>query len=374
MYSNIYFDNAATSFPKPPEVARAMARYLDELGGPYGRSAYRRAVEVSRTVEAARDRLAGLLGIARPEFLAFQPNATTGLNLVLQGFLRQGDEVLVSPLEHNAVLRPLAALYRLRGITWRTLPADPDGLVRAGDVRRALTSRTRLVIVNHQSNVNGLVQPLRKIRKASDGVPLLVDAAQSAGATELRTDDWKLDFVAFTGHKSLLGPTGTGGVFIRRPEEVEPLIYGGTGSVSESTAMPSFAPDVFEAGTGNIAGIFGLLAAIEHAPTPAHTHQEYLAFIDAVAALPGITVLRAADRERQGNLFSFRHERLDPATIATSLSERFGIEVRAGLHCAPLAHQTLGTFPAGTVRLAPSRLHTPADFEHVLRALRELVA
>ena len=374
MYSNIYFDNAATSFPKSPEVARAMARYLDELGGPYGRSAYRRAVEVSRTVEAARDRLAVLLGIARPELLAFQPNATTGLNLVLQGFLRQGDEVLVSPLEHNAVLRPLAALHRLRGVTWRTLPADPDGLVRAGDVRRALTSRTRLVVINHQSNVNGLVQPLREIRKAADGVPLLVDAAQSAGATELRTDDWRLDFVAFTGHKSLLGPTGTGGVFIRRPEEVEPLIYGGTGSVSESTAMPSFAPDVFEAGTGNIAGIFGLLAAIGHAPTPAHTHQEYLAFIDAVAALPGITVLRAVDRERQGNLFSFRHERLDPAVIATSLSERFGIEVRAGLHCAPLAHQTLGTFPAGAVRLAPSRLHTQADFEHVLRALRELVA
>ncbi len=350
-----------------------MTRYLDEQGGPYGRSAYRRAFEVSRMVEAARDRLAALLGMTRPELLAFQPNATTGLNLVLQGFLRPGDEVLVSPLEHNAVLRPLAALQRLRGITWRTLPTEPDGLVRGQDVRRTLTPHTRLVVINHQSNVSGLVQPLREIREAADEIPLLVDAAQSAGATEVRTDEWELDFVAFTGHKSLLGPTGTGGVFVRRPEGLEPLIYGGTGSASESATMPSFAPDVFEAGTGNIAGIVGLLAAIEHTPAPCHTRREYLGFIDAVAALPGVTVLRSADRERQGNLFSFRHERLDPATIATSLGGRFGIDVRAGLHCAPLAHQTLGTFPAGTVRLAPSRLHTQADFEYVLRALREIV-
>lgn len=371
---NLYFDNSATSFPKPPEVARAMAHYLDELGGPYGRSAYPRAVEVSRTIEAARDRLAALLGIGRPELLAFQPNATTGLNLVLQGLLRQGDEVLVSPLEHNAVMRPLAALQRLRGITWRTLPADPDGLVRVGELRRTLTPRSRLVVINHKSNVNGLVQPLREIREAAGGVPMLVDAAQSAGAAELRTDDWGLDFVVFTGHKSLLGPTGTGGVFVRRPEELEPLVYGGTGSLSESTAMPSFAPDVFEAGTGNIAGIFGLVAAIEHTPPPGHARQDYLSFIDAVASLPGITALRAADRERQGNLFSFRHERLDPAEIATRLSEHFGIEVRAGLQCAPLAHQTLGSFPTGAVRLAPSRLHTSADFEYVLRALREIIA
>jgi len=374
LYINTYFDNGATSFPKPPDVARATSRYLAELGGPYGRSAYPRAVEVSRTLEAARDRLAALLGIGRPELLAFQPNATTGLNLVLQGFLRPGDEVLVSPLEHHAVTRPLAALQRLRGITWRMLPAEPDGMVQVGEIRHVLTPRTRLVVVNHQSNVNGLIQPLREIRNACGEIPVLVDAAQSAGATELRIDDWKLDFVAFTGHKSLLGPTGTGGVFLRRPEEVEPLVYGGTGSVSETTSMPSFAPDLFEAGTGNIAGIFGLLAAVEHPPAPGHTRREYLAFIDAVAALPGVTVLRAADPERQGNLFSFRHARLDPSVIATSLNERFGIEVRAGLHCAPLAHQTLGSFPTGAVRLAPSRLHTPAEFEFLLRALREILA
>lgn len=351
-----------------------MTRYLDELGGPYGRSAYRRALEVSRVVERARDRLAAEFGIGRAECLTFQPNATAGLNLVLQGLLKPGDEVLVSPLEHNAVMRPLAAMKRLRGITWRVLPADSDGLVRVEELPRMLSSKTRLVVINHQSNVNGLIQPLQEIRKAAGDVPILVDAAQSAGAVELHVDDWRLDYMAFTGHKSLLGPTSTGGVFVRHPQNIEPLIYGGTGSISESTDMPDFAPDIFEAGTGNIAGVFGLLAAVENVPPARHTRSEYLAFIDAVASLPGIRLLRAANPENQGNLFSFCHERLDPAEIATRLSESYGIEVRAGLHCAPLTHQTLGTFPTGTVRLSPSRLHCLADFERVLCALREIFA
>ncbi len=373
MKSCMYFDNSATSFPRPKEVARNMARYLEELGGPYGRSAYPRAVEVSRRVEKARDSLAARLGVGRPELLSFMPNATTGLNLVLQGFLRPGDEVLVSGLEHNAVMRPLEALKRLRGISWRVLPSGADGLLQTGEISRLLTSRTRLVVVNHQSNVNGLIQPLKNIKEAIGEVPLLVDAAQSAGTTDLKIDDWNLDFVACTGHKGLLGPTGTGGLFIRNPEMVEPLIYGGTGSVSESFAMPGFAPDTFEAGTGNIAGIIGLLAALENTPLSAHSHSEFIAFIDAVAALPGISVLRASDPVCQGNLFSFRHESLDPSLIANRLSEEFGIEVRAGLHCAPLAHQTLKTFPVGAVRLAPSRWHIAADFAVVVQALKEIV-
>lgn len=368
----MYFDNSATSFPRPAEVAREIARYLDELGGPYGRSAYPRAVEVSRRVEKARDCLAARLGVGRPELLSFMPNATTGLNLVLQGFLRPGDEVLVSGLEHNAVMRPLEALKRLRGITWRVLPSGPDGLIQPGKIGRLLTSQTRLVVVNHQSNVNGLIQPLQSIKEAIGEIPLLVDAAQSAGTTDLKIDAWNLDFVAFTGHKSLLGPTGTGGLFVRNPETVELLVYGGTGSVSESFSMPGFAPDMFEAGTGNIAGIIGLLAALENTPPPTHSHSEFIAFINAVAALPGISVLRASDANYQGNLFSFRHESLDPSVIATCLSEEFGIEVRAGLHCAPLAHQTLKTFPVGTVRLAPSRWHTAVDFAHVVQALKEI--
>ncbi len=373
MKSCMYFDNSATSFPRPKEVAREMARYLDELGGPYGRSAYPRAVEVSRRVEKARDCLAARLGAGRPELLSFMPNATTGLNLVLQGFLRPGDEVLVSGLEHNAVMRPLEALKRLRGISWRVMPSEADGLIQTGEISRLLTPRTRLVAVNHQSNVNGLIQPIKNIKEAIGEVPLLVDAAQSAGTTDLKIDDWNLDFVACTGHKGLLGPTGTGCLFIRNPEMVEPLVYGGTGSVSESLAMPGFAPDIFEAGTGNIAGIIGLLAALENTPPPAHSPSEFIAFIDAVTALPGIGVLRASDANCQGNLFSFRHESLDPSVIATRLSEEFGIEVRAGLHCAPMAHQTLKTFPVGAVRLAPSRWHAAADFAAVVRALKEIV-
>ena len=191
--------------PHPPrQRLPAVARYLDELGGPYGRSAYH-AVEVSRRVEKARDSLAARLGVGRPELLSFMPNATTGLNLVLQGFLRPGDEVLVSGLEHNAVMRPLEALKRLLGITWRVLPCGPDGLIQPGEISHMLTSQTRLVVVNHQSNVNGLIQPLKSIKEAIGDVPLLVDAAQSAGTTDLKIDAWNLDFVACTGHKGCSG-------------------------------------------------------------------------------------------------------------------------------------------------------------------------
>lgn len=371
---NVYFDNASTSFPKPPEVARAMSRYLDEVGGPYGRSAYPRALEVSRTIEAARDRLAALLGIGAPENLAFMPNATVGLNLVLRGLLEKGGHVLLSPLEHNAVARPLSALQDRYGVVLETLPAAPDGLIVIEGLRAALKPDTRLIVVNHQSNVNGLIQPLREIKQAVGATPVLVDASQSAGAVPIEIDAWQIDFLAFTGHKSLLGPTGTGGIFIRRPELIEPLVYGGTGSASERVTMPDFAPDLFEAGTGNIAGIFGLAAALEHAPSPSHSRQEFLEFLAAASSISGLRILRATDETWQGELFSFVHPDNDAATCATWLFANHGIEVRAGLHCAPMAHQFLGTFPGGTVRIAPSRYHTANDFQAVLKALEELVA
>jgi cysteine desulfurase family protein len=370
---NRYFDNAATSFPKPPEVARAMARHLNEVGGPYGRSAYPRALEASRAVETARDRLAELLGTTRVEALAFMPNATTGLNTVLPSLLRQGDHVLVSPLEHNAVMRPLTALQTHRGVTFGLLPAHPDGLIDLPRVAGALTPATRLVVINHQSNVNGLIQPLHEIKQAVGDIPVLVDASQSAGSAAIRLDDWNIDFMACTGHKSLLGPTGTGALFARRAESLEPLVYGGTGSASESFAMPDFLPDRLEAGTGNITGLFGLLAALENRPVPAHSRADFLELLARVERIPDLIVYRALDPQRQGEVFSVRHRTRDAAWLGNELSSRFGIDVRVGLHCAPLAHQTLGTFPTGTLRLSPSPFQTPADFEYLLHALEELI-
>jgi len=369
---NRYFDNAATSFPKPAEVAKAINRYLCEVGGSYGRSAYPRALEVSRTVEAARDRLAELLGTSRVDSLVFVPNATTAINIVLGSILAKGGHVLISPLEHNAVMRPLAAFQSRTGVTFEILPSIPDGRVDVERIRTVLDPKTRLVIINHQGNVNGVVQPIREIKEAIGEIPILVDASQSAGSIPIAIDGWKLDYLACTGHKSLLGPTGIGGLFLRDPQTIEPLIYGGTGSASESFSMPSFLPDRFEAGTGNIAGIFGLLAALECRPKPRHTRGELLNFIRSVEKIKGYRVFRAEHAEHQGDLFSLRHVRHDAAFLGDELFRRFGLEVRIGLHCSPLAHQKLGTFPGGTVRIASSPYHSPADFEFFREALEEL--
>ena len=282
MPPNRYFDNAATSFPKPAAVGEAVLRYLNEVGGPYGRSSYPRALEVSRTIEALRDRLAASFGLARAETLVFMPNATTAINTVLHGLLRGGGRVLTSPLEHNAVMRPLAALAARSGVTFGVLPAHPDGKVDVARLAEALTPDVSLVVVNHQSNVNGLIQPLPEIREALGAVPLLVDASQSAGSIPIRFDAWRLDYLAFTGHKGLLGPTVTSGLCLRDPAALEPLIQGGTGSTSASYDMPDFAPDRFEAGTGNLAGLFGLLAALDHRPAPQHSRQDFLALVEGL--------------------------------------------------------------------------------------------
>ena len=369
---NRYFDNAATSFPKPVEVAKAINRYLCEVGGSYGRSAYPRALEVSRTVEAARDRLAELLGTSRADALVFVPNATTAINIVLGSILSKGGHVLISPLEHNAVMRPLTALQSRIGATFGILPSSSDGRVDVERIRTVLNPKTRLVIINHQGNVNGVIQPIQDIKEAIGEIPILVDASQSAGSIPIAIDGWRIDYLACTGHKGLLGPTGTGGLFLRDPQTIEPLIYGGTGSASESFLMPSFLPDRFEAGTGNIAGIFGLLAALECRPRPRHTHEELLDFIRSVEKIEGYNVFRAERAEHQGNLFSLRHVRHDSGFLGNELFRRYGLEVRVGLHCSPLAHQKLGTFPGGTVRIAASSYHCPADFEFFREALEEL--
>lgn len=365
-----YFDNAATSFPKPAGVSRAVARYLDVMGGPYGRAAYPRARDVSRTVERARDRVAEVLGTALATQVVFQPNATTAINTVLHGFLYDGGKVVISPLEHNAVMRPLDALQRRGVLRWEVMPHHADGTVDLARLSGWLTSDVRLAVVNHMSNVNGVVQPLAALKAALGPVPLLVDASQSLGAVPLRVDDWDIDYLAFTGHKGLRGPTGTGGLFLRRPGTVAPLILGGTGSASDRYEMPDDLPDRFEAGTGNIAGIFGLLAALEEPLVARHTPKDFSWLVAELRALPGVTVYGAAESGNQGELVSIAVTGRDPAQVGDELAGRFDIAVRTGLHCAPLAHRTLGTFPHGTVRLAPGPGHSREDLSFLLGAVR----
>lgn len=371
MTPDLYFDNGSTGFPKPPEVSRAVADYLAAEGGTYGRAAYGRAWEATRRVEECRDRVGRLLGLDSGDRVFFTPNATAALNTVLKGLDLAGKKVWVSPLEHHAVMRPLAYLRETAGARTEVLPHLRDGRIDPDALRRTGPEDAALIVVNHQSNVNGAIQPLDEIYAWAGGVPVLVDAAQSLGCVPVAAR--QADYVAFTGHKGLLGPTGTGGFYARQPQLLRPLLHGGTGSRSESYEMPEAWPDRFEAGTPNVAGLIGLGAALQHRPQARHTFADFLDFMQSVVALPGIRVWKAEDPNAQGELFSFGHDRIPPSELARRLYENAGIETRAGLHCAPLAHRTLGTFPAGTVRAALSPYHAPRDLEFFVESLASVL-
>lgn len=368
---NTYFDNAVTSFPKPKEVAEEISRYLNEVGGSYGRNFYDRAIEVSRVVEKTRTLIAGLLGTKLTSNIVFTLNATHAINIVLKGIsLSAKHEVAISPMEHNSVARPLNRLSKEKQIKIIYLPAFEDGTINLELLPDFINKNTAIVIVNHQSNVNGVIQPVNEIKKIIGNIPLLIDAAQSLGQQTIEADKNNYDYVAFTGHKALLGPTGIGGLLIRNKETVLPLIEGGTGSNSEKTEHPDFIPDMFEGGTQNIAGIFGLNAALLHKPLPSHSRNDFIKFVDDVKKLPQYKVYCPADYNNLGNLFSLENKKMDCAEFGFILFKKYGIETRVGLHCSPLAHKHLGSYPSGTLRIAPSVYHTARDFDFLLEALK----
>lgn len=359
---NGYFDNGSTSFPKPPEVGEAIHAFIDQMGGTYGRGATQRIRQSTAMVEKCRDHLARRIGLAVPEHLFFTSNATSAANTLLMGLGLSG-EVWVSGLEHNAVMRPLYALQQKNKIRIRVLPSGKDGRIDCEVVKQLSQAEVSLVVINHQSNVNGVIQPIAQLKELCSALPVMVDATQSLGYIPVEVDKWKIDFLFFTGHKGLLGPTGTGGFFARRPDELSPLLYGGTGSWAESYEMPPFYPERFEAGTPNLAGISGLLAAMEHSPKQGYTHADLIDWMDRLEKINGIQLLRASDSRYQGALFSLVHDQLPIDRIAYLLEVEYGIETRSGLHCAPLAHRTLDTFPTGTLRISLSPYHTKADME-----------
>lgn len=368
---NKYFDNGATSFPKPPEVAEEIAKYLNEVGGTYGRSYHSRAIEVSKIVEETRNVFAGMINAQNSSNVVFTHNATHGINTVLKGLNLKNCEVAISVLEHNAVMRPLTLIATQNNIKIRFLPSFFDGLIDVSKVLEVISEKTALVIVSHMSNVNGVIQPIEKIREIIGDIPMLIDAAQSGG--HIKTDVSKgLDFVAFTGHKGLLGPTGTGILYIKNHEMLNSLIEGGTGSRSESVEMPQFMPDKFEAGTPNIAGIFGLRAALMNRPERAHSKDDLLELIKNISNIDGLKVFSANCKECQGELFSIISTKMDPDVLGRKLFEEYGIETRIGLQCAPLAHKHLETFPEGTVRITPSIYHTADDLEYLFNAIKEV--
>lgn len=372
---NTYFDNAATSFPKPPEVALRMCRFMNEEGGTYGRAAYPRVQNATAMVEQCRDALASVMGVSVAEHIAFTSNATTAINAVLLGLnLPRGFRIGVSPLEHNAIMRPLYHLGQTTGIEIVVLPHFSDGCIDVGALKTSGMALDMLAI-NHVSNVNGVIQPVEKLAvlARANSWRILLDASQSLGEIPVDAAHWGLDYVAFTGHKALRGPAGTGGFYAKEPHLISPTIFGGTGSLSQSYEMPDDLPDRFQAGTPNLVGIAGLLAAIENKPAPMHLRSEFLRLLASLRSIDGCTVYSAIEENRQSELFSFAHQRLSPSEIAQRLQDRHGIDTRAGLHCAPLAHRSIGSFPIGTVRIALSPYHTGEDLEYLLKAVLDAV-
>lgn len=376
--NTIYLDNAATSFPKAPGVGEAMARYINQVGANINRGTYSKAAEAGMTVLDTRTRLKTLFDFAGPESLVvFTPGATAGLNMILKGWLKPGDHVIVSSLEHNAVMRPLMELAD-RGVTFSRIPADQEGITDPKDVLPLIRPQTRLVLVSHASNVCGTVFPLEEIagicREA--GLPLAVDAAQTAGHVDISFEKLHLAALCVPGHKGLLGPQGIGAVLMRESfaKGLNPLLTGGTGSASDSERQPDYLPDKFESGTQNLPGIYGLHAALEFvmekgpAALCAHETAMTQALLGGLAGMP-VRVAGIKSAAGRVGVVSLDFYDTDNAEAAYRMEREYGIMTRCGLHCAPNAHKVLNTFPQGTVRLSVGYATTEADIDAALGAV-----
>jgi cysteine desulfurase/selenocysteine lyase len=373
----IYLDHAATSWPKPDSVRGAAMRCYDELLANAGRSGHGASVRSAEMVFETREKLAAMFGAPASQDIVFTRGATEGLNLVIKGFLHEGDTVAVSPMEHNSVIRPLKALAQSRGIRIETLPADQFGridLAATGAIASDLAPR--LVAINHASNVNGIVQDITAIRALFPTAAMLVDAAQTAGAIPIDVQRDGIDFLAFSAHKSMGGPTGIGACYLNPDRDVRPLLEGGTGSGSAETVHPDFRPDRYEAGTLNLHGIAALSGALDHIESAGligDLKRELTgALIDGLSDVEGVGLYSPAD---SGSLIvAFTVEGVWPDVVAQRLEEDYGILCRAGLHCSPLAHHHLGTHPRGSVRLAPGFGNTIEQTRQTIQAVQIIAA
>jgi cysteine desulfurase family protein len=378
----LYLDNAATSFPKPPEVAAAIADFLNTSAGNPGRSGHHLSMAAHQVVAETRRALAGVLGVPDPHRLAFMVNATDALNTAIHGVLRPGDRVVSTGMEHNAVARPLHAAGG-QGVEVRIVPCGRDGSLDLADLERELVAApTRLVVMTHASNVTGGLFDVAEATAIAHrhGALILVDAAQTAGVVPIDVAALGVDLLAVTGHKGLLGPTGTGALFVGEGLQLTPLRQGGTGSHSELLNQPGNMPDALEAGTLNTVGIAGLGAALKViqrvgvAELRRHELAVTAELVSGLRGIDGVVVHGPSADAREVAVVSITVAGWEPTDLAAALDSSFGIAVRAGLHCAPLAHQSIGTFPGGTVRLSPG-LDTTADgIAAVLTAIGELAA
>jgi len=376
MTMSIYLDNAATSYPKPESVYQAVMHAMREVGASPGRGGHRRSLEAGRIMFQAREAAATLFGAPDSSRMLFTHSATESLNMALRGTLSPGDHVITSSMEHNSLARPLHMLEK-QGLALTIVQAGPEGVIDPEHVREALTSRTRMIAIGHVSNVSGTIQPIDRISAIAReaGALFLLDAAQSAGCLPIDVVASAIDLLAVPGHKGLYGPQGTGLLYAAPHVSLRPLLAGGTGTSSTSEDQPDSMPDGYEAGTHNLPGIAGLLAGMEFvmdqgvASIGCHERGLVTYAMEQLQGLPQVTLHSPADPDLRGAVLSFTIAGKDPAAVAFDLDRRFDIAVRAGLHCAPRAHRTLGTYPGGTLRMSPGWFTTREDIDRFVAAV-----
>lgn len=377
----IYLDNAATTFPKPEQVYRAVDRTLREIGVGSGRGGYARGLGATRLVFEARENLALFFGVSDSSRIIFTHSATESLNLAVSGLLRAGDHVVTTTMEHNSLVRPLhrAGLMGVE-VTW--VEGDRNGLVDSQGIAAAIRPNTRLVAFSHCSNVTGTIQPVAEIASLAHraGALVLLDAAQSAGLLEIDVRGMQIDLLAVPGHKGLYGPPGTGFLYVVEGIDLDPLLVGGTGGQSSGPDQPVVLPERFESGTLNTPGIAGLSAGIDFlrergfASLRSKESRQVGYLLEGLRDIPGIAIHGPLTAEERCSVISITVAGLDPSTIGFHLDNDYAISVRTGLHCAFSAHKTIGTLPEGTVRVSTGYFTSDDDIEEFLKAIRTIVA
>ncbi len=380
----IYLDNAATSNPKPPSVISAVNNYLQNICSSPGRGGYFLGLEAGRVVFDTRQKLKQLFNAPSEEYVIFTPNVTYALNFALLGVLKPGDHVITTSMEHNSVIRPLRYLEQTRKIALNIIQCNKKGELDPEQIKKAIKPTTKMIIMTHASNVTGGIMPvetLHDLKEYTDAM-LVVDAAQTAGVLEIDFKKLDLDFLCFTGHKALYGPPGTGGMVIspRAAKILAPSVHGGTGSRSDVELQPDFMPDKMEAGTPNTAGIAGLNAGLnfilEKGVENIHQHEMQLTrtFVNGLQQIPGISIWGPKDMDKMVSTVSITVEGRDLSELAFSLDADYGIMIRSGLHCSPLGHKTIGTFPEGTLRFSFGYFNTEEEVIYSIEALNQLAA
>lgn len=374
----IYLDNATTSFPKAPGVGAAMLNYVQNIGVNVNRSVYGPAAEAGLQVLTLRETLCALFHHDSPNRVLLTAGATAALNLAIKGYVKKGDHVLVSAMEHNAVMRPLVQL----GIGFDRIPCDIEGRLQVDKIESLIRENTRLLVLNHASNVSGTVQDAAAVGElcARYGIAFVLDASQSAGHIPIDFRALRLSAMAIPGHKGLLGPQGIGALLVSEAfaAQLEPLIAGGTGSMSDSEALPPYLPDRFESGTPNLPGVYGWLAALEYLQAAGigalrRREQQLTArFLEGLKKIDNIRLVGTKDLTSRVGVIAVDFRSWDNAEAADRLEQEYGILTRCGLHCAPSAHRTLGTFPQGVVRFSLGHSTTEEEIDRALEAIRAI--